>query len=270
MSTSDSFVNIADANHPNAGRIYDYLLGGNHNFEIDRQAAEGLLKLIPFMPKFVRLIRWFLGEAVRRLSKEGYTVFIDFASGLPTMDHIHQIVAPGTKVVYSDIDPVTVAYGKDIIGDTPNVQFLHCDAGKPEELLSSDAVKQMVGESRKVAIGYNGIAWFMPDDKIANFMKVTYEWAERGSKLFLCDVDASGSATGVYAQMTAMYKNLKQPVFDRPNQKLAQLIQPWEIVEPGFKRLEEWVGVEKGVQKEASDQVRTGAGELMGGILLKK
>ena len=31
---------MSDASVPNAGRIYDYLLGGHHNFEVDRLAAE--------------------------------------------------------------------------------------------------------------------------------------------------------------------------------------------------------------------------------------
>ncbi|HUI69338.1 MAG TPA: SAM-dependent methyltransferase, partial [Spirochaetia bacterium] len=85
-------VSVADTSQPNAGRIYDFLLGGNHNFEIDRITAEGLIKAVPTMPQWVRLIRWFLNEAVHRLVEEGFTCFIDFASGLPTVDHIHHMV----------------------------------------------------------------------------------------------------------------------------------------------------------------------------------
>ncbi|NOY08836.1 MAG: hypothetical protein GXP33_08335, partial [Spirochaetes bacterium] len=95
MVQDNNFPNISDANKPNAGRIYDYLLGGNHNFEIDRMAAQKVLDLAPFTPQLFRLIRWFLGEAVMRLSSQGYKCFIDFASGLPTMDHIHQVTPEG-------------------------------------------------------------------------------------------------------------------------------------------------------------------------------
>ena len=109
MSPAEDVSSIADASRPNAGRIYDYLLGGNHNFEIDRQAADQLKQMVPQMDQFVRLTRWFLGEAVRRLIDQGFSKFLDFASGLPTVDHIHQIAPEKTKVIYSDIDPVTVA-----------------------------------------------------------------------------------------------------------------------------------------------------------------
>ena len=82
--------NIVDASKPSAGRIYDYLLGGNHNFEVDRQAGDQVLKLLPFSSKYVRLQRWALQDIAVELSeKRGYDVIIDFASGLPTNDHIH-------------------------------------------------------------------------------------------------------------------------------------------------------------------------------------
>ena len=142
MSSSEPVSSIADASRPNAGRIYDFLLGGSHNFEIDRQAAQGLLQMVPEMPQWVRLIRWFLGEAVRRLLADGFTRFLDFASGLPTVDHIHQIAPKGTKVIYSDIDPVTVAYAQDIIKGNPDVACVECDAGQPEKLLQSGIVKK--------------------------------------------------------------------------------------------------------------------------------
>ena len=56
---------IVDASVPSAGRIYDYLLGGHHNFEVDRQAAEQILKLTPFIPKAMRLQRWCLQDIAR-------------------------------------------------------------------------------------------------------------------------------------------------------------------------------------------------------------
>jgi hypothetical protein len=93
---------------------------------------------------------------VRRLVSEGYTRFIDFASGLPTVDHIHQVAPAGTKVIYSDVDPVTVAYGQELIKDNPNVRYIACPAQKPEELLNSPMVTQLFGKERKVAIGLRG------------------------------------------------------------------------------------------------------------------
>jgi hypothetical protein len=100
---------VIDTSKPNAGRIYDYILGGSHNFEVDRQAAEGLLRLVPNIREGMRLQRWCLQDlAVELTEKRGFDIIIDFASGLPTNDHIHYVAPKGTTVIYSDYDPIIV------------------------------------------------------------------------------------------------------------------------------------------------------------------
>ncbi len=266
VAEQDKFTSIADSGKPNPGRIYDYLLGGNHNFEVDRQAAGQVIKVMPFFPKLFKLIRWFLGEAVRRLGEEGYTQFIDFASGLPTIDHIHEVAPAGTKVIYSDIDPVTVAYGREIIKDNPNVRYGVCPAQKPEELLNSPLVTEMIGANRKVAIGFNGVAYFIPDDAFHNSMKVLYDWAGKGSRLFLCDIGFESSALPPAAfEMAKLYEKLGQPIYLRSQKTFESLLKPWKVMKPGYLPLEDWVGVKGGVAEESKNQ-----GFLMIGAILGK
>jgi SAM-dependent methyltransferase len=250
MSSADDISGIADASRPNAGRIYDYLLGGNHNFEIDRHAAEQVLELAPFMRNLFRLIRWFLGEATRRLCDEGFRNFLDFASGLPTVDHIHQIAPEGTKVIYSDLDPVTAAYAQQIIGENPSIRYVQCDAGKPEELLNSGVVEELFGHNRKVAIGFNGIAWFLTDESVAHGLKVLYDWAAEGSKIFICDTDSPADSSGL-ENLGDLYKKIGRPLYWRTKEKTLELIGAWKIVDPGFISFEEWVDMDTTVTKEA-------------------
>ncbi len=265
MDTQEGYSSIADASKPNAGRIYDYLLGGNHNFEVDRQAAQALLKTMPFMPKFMRTIRWFLGEAVNRLVKEGYRHFLDFASGLPTIDHIHHIAPKGTKIIYSDLDPVTVAYGQEIVKDNPDVRFVHCDAGKAEELVNSPIVSELFGRTRKIAIGFNGIAWFLPAEQVSHSLKILYDWAEQGTKLFISDSDTEEFTDKTKAMMN-MYQNIGQPFYFRPQKEFREIIGPWKILEPGLLPLEEWVSL----KKDISDELKTKFGGNAFGVILGK
>jgi hypothetical protein len=265
VAEQEKFASIADSSKPNPGRIYDYLLGGNHNFEVDRQAAEQAINWVPFLPKVSKLVRWFLGEAVRRLGEEGYNQFIDFASGLPTIDHIHEVAPPGTKVIYSDIDPVTVAYGQEIIKDNPNVRYSVCPAEEPEELLNSPLVAQLFGKSRKVAIGFNGIAYFLPDDTFHKSMQVLYDWAGEGSRLFLCDTGYEADVmTPAARDMVALYARLGQPLFLRSPKTLEALVKPWKILAPGYRPLEEWVGA-----KSMEEEKRTQDFVMIGAILGK-
>ncbi|HTP07537.1 MAG TPA: SAM-dependent methyltransferase, partial [Anaerolineae bacterium] len=169
---------IIDTSRPNAGRIYDYLLGGSHNFEVDRQAAEQLRSLLPFSEKFVRLQRWALQDlAVELTERRGFDVIIDFASGLPTNDHLHYKVPSNTTVIYSDYDPVVVEYAHDILKDTPNVYFLHADARQPEDLLNRSEVTQILKGRRDVALITWGVSTFLTDEDLAHIAQAFYHWA---------------------------------------------------------------------------------------------
>ena len=265
MNQRDDLSGIADASRPNAGRMYDYFLGGDHNFEIDRQAAQRVLDISPFMPDFMRLVRWFLGEATRRLCAEGFDKFLDFASGLPTMDHIHEVAPQGTKVIYSDIDPVTAAYAQEIIGENPETRFVQCDAGKPLELLNSGVVDEVFGNDRKVAIGFNGVAWFLPDEKVKNSLQVLYDWAEKGTKLFICDSDAP-ALTSTGRDMQEIYRSVGQELYLRTLEKGKELIGPWNVLDPGFMLLEEWIEIDKVVSERLKG---TWGGQVYGVILGK-
>jgi SAM-dependent methyltransferase len=266
MAEKEGTSSIADASRPNAGRIYDYLLGGSHNFEIDRIAAKQLMSQSPDMPKWVRLVRWFLGEAVRRLLEEGFTKFVDFASGLPTVDHIHQIAPKGTVVVYSDLDPVTVAYGQEIVKNLPGVTFVFADAGEPEKLLKLEVVQKLIGKERKVAIGFNGIAFFLPDEKIAHAMQVLYDWAEPGSKLFFCDIEIQ-VASEMADQTDEFYAKLNQPVFRRTRSKLIELLGRWRVCDPGMQPLQQWLPIDKTKMEEGVQRM---GGNLIGAIVEKQ
>ncbi len=265
MAEKATSASIADSSKPNAGRIYDFLLGGNHNFEVDRLAAQQLLHVAPFLPKLVRVIRWFLGEAVHRLTDAGYTQFIDFASGLPTIDHINHIAPPGTKVIYSDIDPVTVAYGQQIIKDDPNVRYVVCDAEKPEALLASSVVSQFFESDKPVAIGYNGICYFVSDDAIRHALSVLHAWAPAGSRLFLCDFDAA-VPTPAIETILKLYEQMGQPGYRRTRAKLEELTRPWKVAAPGVMLLEDWISVNKDVAEDTTSAF----GGVLNGMILEK
>ncbi len=202
-----------------------------------------------------------------RLSSQGYKHFIDFASGLPTMDHIHQVTPKGTKVIYSDIDSVVVAYAHDIITDNPDVRFVHCNAGAPEELLDSDIPEQLFGNNRDAAVGFNGIAYFLPDDRVAHFMKILYDWTGDNAKLFFCDSDAPNAPTEVGKKFLELYKKLNQPVYIRSKEKMLELIKPWKVDDPGMMLLEDWIEVKTKVTENLKG---TFQGEGFYGAILKK
>src|SRR5262245_43037431 len=101
-----------------AARIYDYFLGGIHNFPADQEAAKQVISMFPFIPQGARANRVFLRRAVRYLTDAGIRQFLDIGSGIPTAGNVHEIAqeaAPDARVVYVDLDPVAVSESLEIL-----------------------------------------------------------------------------------------------------------------------------------------------------------
>lgn len=102
-----------DIDRPSPARMYDFFLGGAHNFAVDRQLAAQVLAAVPDFPRTARANRAFLHRAVRLLTDAGIRQFLDLGSGIPTVGNVHEIAqraAPAARVVYVDVDPVAVAH----------------------------------------------------------------------------------------------------------------------------------------------------------------
>ncbi|MCB9154715.1 MAG: SAM-dependent methyltransferase [Caldilineae bacterium] len=238
---------IVDATVPSAGRIYDYLLGGHHNFEVDRQAAQMLLNMSPFSAKLVRLQRWCLQDLAHELTVvRGFDTIIDFASGLPTQDHLHFVVPKGTKVIYSDYDPVVVEYAREILGNTPDVYFFEADARQPEELLGRPEVVEILGNKRNVALVYWGIAMFLSDEDLSRASQALYDWAGTES-CWAFNAQGAGISKDHPGTLTVleMYRNMGTPLYVRERQEYEGLLKPWHPDSNGFISLLDWHGFEQ-------------------------
>jgi hypothetical protein len=262
---------IIDASKASAGRVYDYFLGGHHNFEVDRQAAEQVLKLLPFVSKFVRLQRWALQDIAVELSeKRGYDVIVDFASGLPTNDHIHHKTSPGTTVIYSDYDPIVVEYAHEILGNTPNVYFFQADACRPEELLNRPEVQQILGSRRRVAFVYWGISVFLPDEDLTHAARFLYDWASPGS---CWAFNAQGADVNrddpLRAPVKKIYEQMGTPTYGRSLKEYQELLLPWQLDARGFIALLEWHGFDQSELSKEDAEVFGPMGGGFGAYLVK-
>lgn len=232
-----------DTNVPNAGRVYDYVLGGSHNFEADRNAAEYMISLIPSTRKWVRMLRQFLQEATLQLAEEGFDKFLDLGSGLPTAEHIHSLV-PDARVVYVDMDPVTVLYGTELLGGTNNARYVQADVRDIKDILQHSTIQEMFGDDRKVVIVLNAMLCFFTEDEVKHMVQTLYDWAAPGSKLFATFECKNPALTtpnieafiGMFNQMGAYYE------FSTPEQSL-ELMKPWHPDGRGLRPLSAWLDV---------------------------
>src|SRR6476660_410621 len=119
-----------DISVPSVSRIYDYYLGGSHNFEVDREAARRAMEFMPGLPKIMQANRAFMRRAVRFAAAEGIDQFLDIGSGIPTFGNVHEIAQtarPGARVVYVDHDPVAVAHSQVVLRDNEHADVVAAD-----------------------------------------------------------------------------------------------------------------------------------------------
>ncbi|HEY58768.1 MAG TPA: hypothetical protein G4O04_09595 [Anaerolineae bacterium] len=235
-------MSVDDRMKPNAGRIYDYLLGGHHNFEADRQVAERFTSNFPSMPLVARLQRWCLQDVVRELLSRGMEVIIDFASGLPTQDHIHEVVPPEVVVIYSDKDPLVVEYGREILQDVPNAHIFQADARRPEDILENPEVQKLIGDRRDVGLVLWGVSSFLPDEDLRHAFQYLYEWSGPKAVLAfnaqLADVELDPNDP-IQQKLLKTYREMGSPLYIRTLEQYRELIQPWKP-DGGFVSLLEW------------------------------
>ena len=224
-------MSVDDRMKPNAGRIYDYLLGGHHNFEADRQVADWLTSNFPSVPLVARLQRWCLQDVARELVDRGMQVIIDFASGLPTQDHIHEVVPPEVTVIYSDKDPLVVEYGREILQGVSHAHMFQADARRPEDLLSHPEVQELIGDQRDVGLAMWGVASFLPDEDLRHALQYLYEWSGPRAVLAFnaqaADIDIDTNDP-TQRKLLETYRQMGSPVYIRTLEQYRELIHPWK------------------------------------------
>jgi S-adenosyl methyltransferase len=150
-----------------AARMYDYYLGGIYNFEADRSAARQVVSQFPFVPAMARANRAFLARAVRYLLGAGVQQLLDVGSGIPTAGNVHEIaaaVAPGTRVVYVDLDPVAVAESQEILKGSEEAGAILADLRRPETIVTHPTVARLLRLDRPVGLLLAAVLHFLPED----------------------------------------------------------------------------------------------------------
>jgi S-adenosyl methyltransferase len=150
-----------------AARMYDYYLGGIHNFPADQDAAREIIARYPFVPAMAQANRAFLGRAVRHLVEAGVRQFLDIGSGIPTAGNVHEIaqgVAPESRVVYVDVDPVAVAESLDLLAGNDRATAIRADLRSPQAILEHQSVRRLLNLREPVGLLMAAVMHFVPDD----------------------------------------------------------------------------------------------------------
>ncbi|WP_049578428.1 SAM-dependent methyltransferase [Streptomyces sp. SBT349] len=232
-----------DTSTPHSARVWNHWLGGKDNYQVDRELSARFSEVFPEIGDLARTSRYFLARAVRYLAGEaGIRQFLDIGTGLPTADNTHEIaqrVAPESRVVYVDNDPLVLAHARALLTSTPEgvTTYVASDLHDPEAILRAAA--ETLDLSRPVALTLMQTVGHVQDyDEARSILGRLLNALPPGSYLALNDsVDTheeNAAATDRYNASGAVPYILRSPA------AIAGFFEGLDLVDPGVVPLAQW------------------------------
>lgn len=243
MGRPDWVPETIQLEQPSGARMYDYFLGGSHNFEVDREAARKVIAAMPEVPLRAQANRAFLRRAVRFLVASGVRQFLDIGSGIPTVGNVHEIAQqadPASRVVYVDVDPIAVAHSQELLRDNPQAVILQEDLRNAEQIMTHPDVRGLLDFTQPIGVLMVAILHFLPDEAEPHRRVATIrDQLPFGSFLALTHgnldrLTEAQRAPGeeVYRQDTGFYS--------RSEEDIARFFDGFALVPPGLVWAPEW------------------------------
>jgi hypothetical protein len=262
--TQDGFrAEEIDTNRAHPARIYDYLLGGKDNYEVDREAGDLLADKAPEVRIGVRANRAFLQRAVRYVVAGGVRQILDIGTGLPTSPNVHEVaqeVAPDVRIAYVDNDPIVYTYDNAFLSGAGATSIVLADLRDPRAIVDHPDVRRVIDFDEPVALLLVAVLHFLTDaEEPAQVVAALRDALPAGSFLVL------SHATGDLAERSeaqAVYKQASATLNLRSHAEVERLFNGFELVEPGVVQVPFW-------RPDAPPPARSGEIGFYGGVARK-
>jgi O-methyltransferase involved in polyketide biosynthesis len=228
--------------HP--ARVYDYWLGGKDNYEADRDAGDQVQEVLPYIREGARANRAFLRRAVEYLAGEaGIRQFLDIGTGLPTADNTHEVaqrIAPDSRIVYVDNDPIVLAHARALLDSTPQgaTAYIQADARDPHAILREAAAS--LDLAQPVAVMMLAILHFIPEGGrqiVATLMDALAPGSYLVISVLTRDIDTDRVAAAAAAYNS---ERVAARVYPRTLAETAGYFAGLDLVEPGLVPIQQW------------------------------
>jgi hypothetical protein len=229
---------------PSIARIRDYWLGGRHHGDMDRTFADHTAVCAPHIPYLVRAQRALLGRMVRHLVAHGVRQFLDLGSGVPTLDHVHEVaqaIEPTSRVIYVEIDPGLVDQGRELLAGNDNTAFLLADIREPDKVLAAPELGELFDLSEPTAVLMIETLLHIPDsDDPAAIVGAYMSAMCSGSYLALSHYSEDDDLREAFALFDRMNLGWRPVLSLRSRAELGCFFAGLELVEPGVVPVPLW------------------------------
>jgi hypothetical protein len=245
MNKTDDWNSVdATMEQYNTARYYDYLLGGYHNYAVDRKVGDLIIQACPDIRLGALSNRAFLRRAVKFLCQQGLDQFLDIGSGIPTSGNVHEVaqaINPAARVFYVDIDPVAVIHSQAILKDNPNAVCLQEDIHNIERILEHPAFTALIDLNRPVGVLMVAVLHFVKDDEsLQRILRVLRDRLAPGSYIVISHYSVEGAPEQTIAQINRLAAGAGSPSVSRTCAETTRLFDGFELESPGVVRVPLW------------------------------
>jgi hypothetical protein len=231
---------------PHSARIYDYWLGGKDNFAVDRAVGEAMVQAIPGMRYMAGENRTFVHRAARDLvAKEGIRQFLDIGTGIPTRPNLHEIaqqIAPETRVVYVDNDPIVLVHARALMisTDEGRSEYIAADVRDPQSILADPVLADTLDLTKPVGLTVIAVLMLLADaDDPWSIVAALRDAMPSGSCLAITHPTADFNPAEV-DQAVAAATGAGMTLVARSKDEVQRFFGDWQMLEPGLVPVSAW------------------------------
>ena len=236
-----------DASVAHSARVYDYLIGGKDHFAADRTAGDQMIAALPNVVTGSRMNRAFIARAVRFLVAEcGVRQFLDIGTGIPSAGNTHEVaqeIAPQTRVVYVDNDPIVLSHARALLTSTVAgaVAYLDADLRHADGILRTAA--RTLDFQQPVALMLLMVLHMIPDaDEPHQIVATFMDALPSGSYLVLSHPPSDILPEGVAQVQQRLNAHLGPgaSMTARSHGEVARFFDAMDLVPPGLVQAHQW------------------------------
>ncbi|HET7017395.1 MAG TPA: SAM-dependent methyltransferase [Streptosporangiaceae bacterium] len=243
MAEAGSAPAGVETDRPSVARLYDFFLGGNHNYAADRELGRRLLQAEPNARHIVKENREFLGRAVNYLTQAGISQFIDLGSGIPTQDNVHEIAQRGnseSRVIYVDNDAGVIAHSRHLLRGNPLVSIINADLRNPAAVVTHPEVGRLIDFSQPVGLLMVTVLHFVPDSQDPYGLVAKFAEALAPGSFLAISHATRDSSPDTATKVEELYQSAATSAHTRTSEEIRRFFTGFQLVEPGLVYLPLW------------------------------
>ena len=246
-------------------RRYDYWLGGKDNFAADRRSGDAVEEVVPTIRLSIIENRRFLQRAVRFLVEAGIGQFLDIGAGMPTDANTHEVaqaIAPQSRVVYVDNDPIVVSHARALLRSSPQgrTEYVEADLRAPQDILQSPQLRATLDMGRPVGLLLLAVLHFVPDhDDPYGLVAQLVAAMPPGSYLVMSHGTYDPLPPEMIARCEEVNAVIDAPWRPRSREEFARFFGGMELVDPGIVSIGSWRPAKWSVVPAPEDVITYGA-----------